>query len=261
MSYQTINLTIEARGIARITLARPDKHNCMNAAMLDELTRVAKQVDQDATVRAVVLSGQGSSFCAGADLDWMRNNLQQPRQQRIAESKKLTELLHQFKIISKLLIARVNGQAYAGGIGLIAVCDIAIGVRAARFSLTETKLGLAPANLSSYVVARMGRQNARRCMLNAHVFHADEAVALGLLDKAVPAEQLDESVQQELTELLNCAPQAVATTKQLLARIATLNDAESKQYTSELLADMWEHAEAKEGINAFFEKRKPQWAK
>lgn len=261
MNTETINLHIDARGVAYLTLARPDKHNSMNETMLSELVQAAQQLAQNSEVRAVVLSGEGSSFCAGADLGWMQNNFKLSRQERIDESKKLSELLYQFATFPKLLIARVNGQAYAGGIGLIAACDIAIGVSDARFSLTETKLGLAPANIAPYVIARMGRQNARRCMLNAHFFQGDEACALGLLDQSVPAEKLDEAVEKEIAELLQCAPDAVATTKKMIARLATLDSDEAIRYTSEMLADMWEKDEAQHGIAAFFDKKKPRWAK
>lgn len=261
-SYQTIALTTDPRGIARLDLARPEKHNSMDAQMLHELTHAAKQLHQDDAVRAVVLSGQGSSFCAGADLQWMRANLDLSRAQRIQESNKLTTLLQTFTTLSKFLIARVNGQAYAGGIGLIATCDLAIGTTQARFSLTETRLGLAPANIAPYVIARMGAQNARRTMLNAHTFYGEEAAALGLLDIAVDAAELDNAVDRELTELLNCDPSAIATTKKMLAHLAheKMDAAQTSRYTSQLLADMWEQDAAKEGITAFFAKRKPNWA-
>lgn len=259
MNYQTLNLTIDQRRVAYLTLARPDKHNAMDEIMLEELTHATKHLDLDTSLRAVVLSGQGTSFCAGVDLGWMRRNLPKPRPQRIAESKKLTMLLHQFSSLGKLLIARVNGQAYAGGIGLIATADIAIGVNDARFSLTETRLGLVPANIAPYVIARMGQQNARRCMLNAHFFHSDEAVALGLLDQSVSATELDATIEKEITEVLQCAPNAVAESKQMLKRLATMKHDETMPYTSELLADMWEHEQAQDGITAFLNKTTPKW--
>ena len=261
MNYQTLSLNIDRRGIAYLHLARPDKHNSMDSTMLNELARAAESLDQNQSVRAVVLSGQGDSFCAGADLGWMRQNLDQGRQERIAQSRRLAELLEQFGRLSKLLIARVNGQAYGGGIGLISVCDIAIGVSSARFSLTEVKLGLAPANISPYVINRIGKRNARRCMLNAHFFKGNEAVTLGLLDKSVAPDELDNAVENEITELLNCAPNAVARTKKLIDRIDALDPEETMVYTSELLAELWEGDEAREGVSAFFEKRKPGWVR
>ncbi|MGR3985056.1 MAG: enoyl-CoA hydratase-related protein [Gammaproteobacteria bacterium] len=261
MSGKTIDLQTDARGVAYLNMARAGKHNALNARMLEELTAAIRDLEGRAEVRAVVLSGRGKSFCAGADLDWMRENLTRARETRIAESRKLGELLRAFDRISKLLVARVGGDAYGGGIGLIAVCDIAIGARGARFRLSEARLGLAPANIAPAVIARIGRRNARRCMLNAHSFGAEEAVSLGLLDKAVPASQLDAAVESEIAELLQCAPGAVAAGKKLIRRVLEMKDADSAAYGGELLADIWEREEAKEGIAAFFEKRAAKWAK
>ncbi len=260
MTYQTLDLSIDRRGIAYLNLARPQQHNAMNATMLGELAHCAADLEQNPAVRAVVLGGRGASFCAGADLGWMRDNLDRPRAQRLTESAKLTEVLRRLAALSKLLIAKVGGSAYAGGIGLIAVCDIAIGVPEARFCLTETKLGLAPANIASHVIARMGWQNSRRCMLNAHFFDADEAVALGLLDKLSRPEHLDAAVEKEITELLNCAPGAVAASKKLLHQLPAMDESAAATHTAVLLADLWQHPEAQAGITAFFAKQKPPWA-
>ncbi|MDA8007155.1 MAG: enoyl-CoA hydratase-related protein [Gammaproteobacteria bacterium] len=257
MSHQTIDLQIDERGVAYLHMARAEKHNALSARMLDELTDAACDLDGRAEVRAVVLGGRGASFCAGADLGWMRGNLARGREERIAESRRFSKLLRAFDGISKLLVARVHGPAYAGGAGLVAVCDIAIGAREARFSLTETRLGLAPANIAPAIIARIGAHNARRCMLNAHFFNGDEAAALGLLDKSVPANELDAAVESEIAELLQCAPGAVATSKQLIKRVAA-NQAD-EDACAELLAEIWEREEAKEGIAAFFEKRPAKW--
>lgn len=254
MNYQTIDIAIDARGVAVLQLAREQKHNALNAQLLEELTRAAGELGGMREVRAVVLRARGKSFCAGADLQWMRANLQLPRAARIAESRKVSAMLCAFNALPKLLIARAHGAVYGGGAGLLAVCDIAIGARNARFCFSETRLGLAPANIAPAVIARIGARNARRCMLNAHVFDGAEAHALGLLDAAVPAAQLDDAVESEIAELLRCAPRAVATCKRLIARAGEMD-------TAALLAEMWEQDECREGIAAFFEKRDAGWVK
>ncbi|MGI9310607.1 MAG: enoyl-CoA hydratase-related protein [bacterium] len=259
MNTTTIELNIDLRGVAYLTLARADKHNSMDATMLDELAAASVEIDRDASVRAVVLSGAGRSFCAGVDLGWMRRNLELDLIAQRAESQRLSEALHRFARLSKPLIAKVNGHAFAGGVGLICACDIAIGARDAQFSLTETRLGLAPANVAPYVIARMGARNARRCMLTSHRFGGDEAVALGLLDQAVDAAELDAAVERELAEALACAPGAIAATKKMIARIVEMDYAHSTQYATDALVESWQQGEVREGIAAFLDKRKPSW--
>ena len=259
MNYETIQVATDPRGIATLTLNRPDKHNAMSSLMMREIRHAVADLDHDASIRAVVLAGNGKSFCAGADLGWMRDNFSRTREERIAESEVLSDMLREMDTLGKPLIARVHGQAYAGGIGLISVCDIAIGVPQARFSITETRLGLTPANISAYLIGRIGAKNARRLFLNAHFFGGEEAVQLGLLDRVVPAEDLDGAVAAEVDELLECAPGAVAMTKALIAHVRT-HDAESvRNHTATLLADCWEGEEAQAGISSFFERKPQPW--
>ncbi len=259
MNYETLQVEIDSRGIATFLLNRPHKHNAMSAEMMAEILSATALLHNSNEVRAVILSGAGKSFCAGADLGWMQDNFNRNREQRIAQSEILGKMLKQLNQLNKPLIARVNGQAFAGGIGLISVCDIAIGVQDALFSVTETRLGLTPANISPYLIARIGVKNARRCFLNAHFFKGDEAVTLGLLDKAVSAEQLDQAIELEIGELLNCAPEAVALTKDLINTVSTHDPEQIRQYTAQLLADCWEGQEAQSGIRNFFEKKPPPW--
>lgn len=260
-NYTTINVDTDHRGIATMTLNRPEKHNAMSSKMMSEIRHATATLQQDALVRAVVLTGAGKSFCAGADLGWMKANFERNRAQRIAESEVLGAMLDELNQLNKPLIAKVNGQAYAGGIGLISVCDIAIGVPQAMFSVTEARLGLTPANISPYLIAKMGVNNARRTFLNAHFFKGEEAVTLGLLNKVVDLEQMDAAVEQEITELLSCAPGAVAITKELIRYVTSHDPKEVRQYTSTLLADCWEGDEAQSGIQAFFDKKPSPWTK
>ncbi len=260
LSFETILVESDQRGIVTLTLNRPEKHNAMSSRMMVEIREAVRQLDTDSGVRAVILAGSGKSFCAGADLDWMRSNFARCRKERIKESEMLSEMLLAMDTLSKPLIAKVHGQAYAGGIGLIAVCDIAIGVPEARFSVTEVRLGLSPANICTYLIGRMGVRNARRLFLNAHFFCGPEAVQFGLLDKIVPESELDEAVESEVVELLDCAPGAVAMTKKLIAHVHC-HDAESnRQFAATLLADCWESEEAQVAIANFFDRKPSPWA-
>lgn len=259
MSFETIQLETDSRGIATLTLDRPGKHNAMDSRMMVEIRDAVRGLDADSSVRGVILAGNGPSFCAGADLGWMRDNFARSREERIQESDVLSTMLHAMDTISKPLIAKVHGQAYAGGVGLISVCDIAIGVPEARFSVTEVRLGLTPANISTYLIARVGARNARRLFLNAHFFQGDEAVQYGLLDKVVPAGELDKAVEAEVRPLLDCAPGAVAMTKELIAFVRTHDAEANRRHTAVLLADCWEGEEAQVAIANFFDKRPPPW--
>ncbi len=255
----TISIDVDARGIATLTLERAEKHNSMSSQMIADLTEAAKRLGSDPAVRVVVLTGAGKSFCAGADLGWMKEQMAADAATRGAEARKLAEMLGALDRMPKPLIGKVNGQAYGGGLGMMSVCDVAVGVDSAKFAFTEAKLGLIPATIGPYVVARMGAARARRVFMSARVFGAAEAVELGLLAKAVPAGELDAAVEAEVVPYLNCAPGAVARSKALIAQLEPrVNDAVVAM-TIEALVDAWEGDEAPEGVSAFFEKRKPRW--
>lgn len=257
--YQTLKLHVDARGIAYLTLARPQVHNAMDAQMIAELQQAATWLATQEELRGVVLSGEGKSFCAGGDLGWMRANMQKSRGQRVAESAELAGMLRALNELPLPLIGRINGPAYGGGVGMMSVCDIAIGVATASFSLTEVRLGLLPANIAPYVVARIGAASARRCMLTARRISATEALSCGLLNAVVDAADLDAAIERELADLLQCAPGAVAATKRLIAYVATHDLPTSMRYTADRLADAWETAEGREGVACFFDKKPPAW--
>lgn len=259
MAPQTIRLETDARGVARLTLVRPDRHNALDAQMIAELTEAAAQIGEDPAILAVVLTGEGKSFCAGGDLGWMHAQMGMDRATRIAEATKLARMLRALDRIPKPVIGRVNGQAYGGGIGMIAVTDVAVGVESARFGLTEARLGLIPATISPYVMARLGPGQARRMFVAPRLFSGAEAVGLGLLAAAVPAEGLDEAVEREVAPCLSAAPGAMAEAKALARRLSPPIDDAQLALSAEALADRWETAEAEAGIAAFFEKRPPPW--
>lgn len=256
---ERLDLTIDARGVAWVRLNRPDRHNAMDAAMIGELTEAADRLGRDPAVRVVVLTGAGRSFCAGGDLAWMQAQMRADAQARAQGAQSLADMLGALDRMPKPLIARVQGPAFGGGLGLISVCDVAIGVEGARFGLTEVRLGLIPATIGPYLVARMGAAQARRVFFSGRVFDSAEAVALGLLARAVPDAMLDTAVEAEIAPYLAAAPGAVAAGKRLVADLARpVDDAQIAQTVAALIA-RWESPESAEGISAFFEKRKPRW--
>ncbi|UWQ52584.1 crotonase/enoyl-CoA hydratase family protein [Leisingera caerulea] len=257
--FETITLETDDRGVCTLTLNRPDKHNAMSGQMLQELTLAAKRLASDETVRVVVLTGAGKSFCAGGDLGWMRQQMDADAETRGREARVLAEMLMALNTLPKPVIGALQGNAFGGGVGMASVCDLAIGADHLKMGLTETKLGLIPATIGPYVIARMGEAKARRVFMSARLFGADEAVELGLLAKAVPADQLAEAVEAEVSPYLNCAPGAVAAAKQLARDLGPRLDDAVIDHTIEALVERWEGEEAREGISAFFEKRKPGW--
>ena len=257
--YETITVETDARGVAVLTLARADKHNAMSAQMISELTAAATQLAEDDAVRVVVLTGAGKSFCAGGDLGWMQAQRDMDAATRSAEAGKLAAMLGALNTLPKPLIGRVQGNAFGGGVGMAAVCDVAIGVDTLKMGFTETRLGIIPATIGPYVLARMGEGRARRVFMSARLFGAAEAVDLGLLARVVPAADLDTAIEAEVQPYLSCAPGAVAAAKQLARDLGPRIDADVVDHTIAALAARWETDEAAEGIGAFFDKRKAAW--
>jgi len=260
MSYQTLDLKTDSRGVATLTLARADKHNAMSEQMLDDLTHAATALAADPAVRVVVLAAQGKSFCAGGDLAWMRAQMDMPPADRAAQAGKLAWMLKALNGLPQPVIGKLQGNAFGGGVGLASICDVAIGADDIVMGLTETRLGLIPATIGPYVVARMGAAMARRVFMSSRRFDAAEAVTLGLLAKAVPAGDLDAAVEAEVVPYLSCAPGAVAQAKALVASLGPTPDDATIEMTIAALARRWESPESLEGITSFFEKRPPDWA-
>jgi len=259
MTWETLTLTCDPRGVATLALNRPDKHNALSARMIDELTEAAAQLAADGSVRVVVLTGAGASFCAGGDLGWMQAQIAATGPERAEGARRLAGMLGALNSLPKPLIGRIQGPAYGGGIGMMAVCDVAVGALGARFGLTETRLGLIPATIGPYVLARMGEAMARRVFMSARLFDAAEAVTLGLLARAVPSEELDAAVEAEVRPYLACAPGAVASAKALTLALGGAITPEQVEHSIAQLVARWESDEAAEGIAAFFGKRKARW--
>ncbi|WP_209509431.1 crotonase/enoyl-CoA hydratase family protein [Ruegeria sp. HKCCE4150] len=259
--FETLAISTDSRGIATLTLSRAEKHNALSGQMITELTQAAEQLGQDDTVRVVVLAAAGKSFCAGGDLGWMQDQMAADKATRFTEARKLAEMLQALNTLPKPLIGALQGNAFGGGVGMAAVCDIAIGVDSLKMGLTETRLGLIPATIGPYVIARMGEARARRVFMSARLFDAAEAVELGLLAKTVSEDQLADAIEDEIRPYLSCAPGAVASAKELIRTLGPhIDDAVIDQTIGELV-ERWETEEAREGIAAFFEKRKPAWNK
>ncbi len=259
MGFETLTIETDARGVTRLTLNRPERHNALSARLIAELTEAAAVLGADPAVRVVVLTGAGRSFCAGGDLKWMQAQMAAERATRFAEARRLAGMLQALNTLPRPLIGRIQGQAFGGGIGLACVCDVAIGVDGARFGLTETRLGLIPATIAPYVIARMGEAKARRVFMSSRIFDAGEAVALGVLARAVPPEELDAAVEEEIAPWLGCAPGAVADAKALARRLGPVIDDALIDATIEALVARWESDEARAGIEAFFARRPPPW--
>lgn len=248
--------------VRRLILDRPRTHNAFDAALVSELTAALLDAQADERVRCVVLTGAGDTFSAGADLNWMREMAAASEAENLADSLRLAALMRTLCFLDKPTVARVNGSAYGGGVGLIACCDIAVGVEGAKFCLSEVKLGLVPAVISPYVVAAIGARQARRLFLSAEVFDAPEACRIGLLHQCVPGEQLDAAIDRQLHWLGKGGPQAQREAKTLALRAAGLTRAEAERTDADnaaRIARLRVSPEGQEGLTAFLEKRPAKW--
>ncbi len=259
--FETVRIARDARGVATLWLDRAEKHNALSAQMIADLHQAARELGADDSVRAVVMAAEGRTFCAGGDLGWMRDQFDAAPEARAREAGKLAHMLQALNTLPKPLIGRVHGNAFGGGVGMISVCDVAVGTEAVEMALTETRLGLIPATIGPYVAARMGEARARRVFMSGRRFGAAEAVRLDLLARAVPADALDAAVEAEIAPYLDCAPGAVAQAKALLRRLGPRIDTALIDETIAALSACWAGQEAQDGIAAFFDKRPPPWQK
>ncbi len=258
-AYETLDVGVR-NAVAIVVLNRPAVHNAFNETLIAELTAVLRALDGDSAVRAVVLAGAGESFCAGADLNWMKKMAGFSRAQNLADAHALAAMLATLDTLTKPTIARVHGAIFGGGVGLVACCDIAIGTQDAVFSFSETRLGLIPATISPYVIEAIGVRAARRYFLTAERFSAAEAYRLGLLHDLALPEELDARVNELLGMLLTAGPRAQAECKLLLRAIASRPvDARLNADTARRIARIRSSPEGREGIAAFLAKRKAAW--
>ena len=255
----TLNISITRR-VGLVWMARAAVRNAFNETTIAELTDAFRTLGADPGLRAIVLAGEGPAFCAGADLDWMRRMSQYSRDENLADATKLATMLRTIHECPKPVIARVHGAAFAGGVGLVAACDIAVASRTAEFCLTETKLGLIPATIAPYVIRAMGPGNARRYFLTAEKFDAGEAFRMGLVQSVVAPEQIDATINELLGALMLTSAEAVTEAKRLVRDLAfrPIDDALVAD-TAGRIAAIRQSADGREGITAFLEKRKPRW--
>lgn len=256
-----ITTAIDARGVATLTLNRPEKHNALDNATLSELHAALLAIEQDERARLVVVTGAGASFCAGADIGHMRSMLQATEQQNVDDALLLARCLRTLDELDRPVIARVNGNAFGGGVGLIACADIAIGASTARFALTEVRLGIVPAAISPYVVTAIGNREARRLFLTAAPFDAIEAQRLRLLHDACEPTDLDARIEQQINLILRGGPHALRAAKKLVRRVTQFHERDAlADETARLLARLRVSPEGKEGLSAFLERRKTSWS-
>jgi len=255
----SVLLSRDTRGVATLTLNRPDKRNAFDDALIRRLHESITEVATDSSVRVVILTGAGTAFSAGADLAHMRRQGTMSEKENHEDALRFAHCLQAFDQMNKPVIARVNGAAYGGGVGLIACADIAIGVASANFALTEVRFGIVPAVISPYVVAAIGPRHARRWFLTAQALDANAACEMGLLHQVVESSALDQSVEECIALLLQGGPCAHREAKQLIRDVNTLAVTELPNHTAGLLARLRGSPEGREGLTAFLEKRKPSW--
>jgi methylglutaconyl-CoA hydratase len=257
--YTTLEIQSQ-NGVGIIWMNRPDMRNAFNETMIAEMTQALAALDADPAVRAVVLAGHGPAFCAGADLNWMKRMAGYGFEENHTDALALARMLNRLATLSKPTVARVHGPAFAGGMGLLSACDIAVATYEVEFCLTEVKLGLIPATIGPYVVAAIGERMARRYFLTAERFDAAEAYRIGLVQEICPADELDGEVNAILGHLVAAGPAALAAAKDLIRSVANrpvtedvIND------TATRIAAVRASAEGREGVRSFLEKRKPAW--
>lgn len=261
MSSETVRVHDDPRGVRTLTLARPDRRNAFDDALIAELTARLAQAEAMEAVRVVVLTGAGTSFSAGADIGWMQRAAAYGEAENLEDARALARLMLTLDRLAKPTIARVNGAAIGGGVGLVAAADIAIAAEGAVFALSEVRLGLIPAVISPFVVRAVGARQARRLFLTAERIEAATACAIGLVHEAVPAASLDDHVESAVGHLLKGGPSALARAKRLIDTVAhRAVDDDTLEASAQLIARVRAGDEAKEGLAAFLAKRPPHWS-
>ena len=257
---QTVEITREGY-VATVVLNRPDVRNAFNEVTIAEITQAFRDLGGDSGIRAIVLAASGPAFCAGADLSWMQKMAGYTHEENREDAMQLAEMLRTIHICPKPVVAKIQGDCYAGGMGLATACDIAVAAETANFCLSEARIGLIPATISPYVIGAMGRNAARRYFLTAERFSADEAHRIGLVHAVVRMDELDATVRDIVTALVNNSPNAVKEAKRLVRDVADtpLTDALIAD-TARRIADIRVSDEGREGLRAFLEKRKPGWS-
>ena len=258
MSFRLLTRTY-ANQVAKVILARSDSHNALNAALIEELTRCFEEISDNEQIRVVVLAGEGHSFCAGADVGYMRETASFSYEENLEDARRLATMFWTIDECPKPVVAKVQGAAMGGGAGLVAVADVAVVEAEARFAFSEVRLGIAPATIAPFVVRKVGVSHARSLFLTGERFGADRAREIGLAHDVVSRDELDAAVEEKVGELLNGGPVAQATVKALLRRLETAEPMEAPGLTARVISELRTGEEGQEGLAAFLEKREPHW--
>jgi methylglutaconyl-CoA hydratase len=260
--YKTIKVDTNKLGVTTVTMTRPEVHNAFNAEMISELTSVFEVLNKNKESIIIILQSEGESFSAGADINWMKSMVKATQAENKEDSLKLAALMRAINFCSKTVIAKVQGLALGGGVGLIACCDIVIANETAKFGLTEAKLGLVPAVISPYVVDAISSRHARRYFQSAEIFTAKKAYEMGLVSEICPLEQLDELVSKQIKFLLSTGPSAKIISKKLVHSVVARTIPQQQkldQYTTQVIASVRVSPEGQLGLKAFLDKKKPKW--
>jgi len=256
---KTIELVIKDT-VAQVYLSRPEIHNAFNEVMLSELIQVFKDLHKErGEIRVVTITGKGKSFCAGADLNWMKKMVDYSYEENLEDSFQVSECMYLLYSLPMPTIARVNGAAIGGGMGLVAASDIVVAQEEAVFSLSEVKLGLVPACISPYVIKRAGESKCREFFLSGERISATKALSAGLINEIVPLSQLDDAVNEWTERFIKNGPEALSVCKDLLENVPGISLEQAKKYTAEVISKLRISKEGQEGMKAFLEKRKPDW--
>ncbi len=260
MPYDHLHKT-EDGTVTTVTLNRPDSHNALNADLIEELTRCFEEISDDERVRVVVLAGEGRSFCAGADIRYMRETAAFSYEENLEDASRLATMFYTIDECPKPVVAKVHGAAMGGGAGLVAVADVAVAGGETRFAFSEVRLGIAPATISPFVARKVGTSHARSLFVTGERFGAKRAQDIGLVHEVVPGDELEGAVERKLGELLQGGPVAQATIKALLHRLETTEPMEAPGLTTRVISELRTGEEGQEGLSAFLEKRAPRWRK
>jgi methylglutaconyl-CoA hydratase len=259
MTYDTIEVQ-KKQGVTTVTLNRPQVHNAMDEQLMNELTSCFKHLSGDDNTRVIILTGNGKSFCAGADLNWMKSMVKYSQEENIKDSNLLLTLFNIIYDCPKPVIGRINGHAFGGGLGLIAVCDITITIPGLKFAFSEVNLGIIPSVISTFIAPRLTTADMRRLFITGERFDSNYAHKIGLIDYVVPPEEFDEKVQFYVYLLKTSGPRAIHEIKNLIKNHKKMNVEDYKTFTVEKIAELRVSDEGQEGVNAFLEKRKPKWS-
>ena len=245
--------------VTTVALARPEARNALNAALISEVTRCFEELAEDEGARVVVLTGEGPSFCAGADIAYMRDTAGFSYEENLEDARRLAEMFRAVDDLPKPVVAKVRGAATGGGIGLVAVADVAVAEEGARFAFSEVRLGIAPATIAPFVVRKIGHSQARALFLSGERFDAGRAREIGLVHEAVPEGDVDATVEKVVMQLLQGGPAAQAAIKEALQQVEATEPMEALGIMSQLIAELRVSEEGQEGLGAFLEKREPFW--